>query len=85
MRETFEESGLTVKALRQLGERTHPDAGRRVAYVACQAVSGQARAASPREVSDVAWVRPGRLSEYVPQGLYGPVQAYIDDAAIVEE
>lgn len=76
VRETFEETGLVVEALRQLGERTHPDTGRRIVYVACQAVSGQAQAASPREVSGIAWVERGRLDAYVPQGLYGPVQAY---------
>ncbi|PSM39899.1 hypothetical protein C6Y14_28870 [Streptomyces dioscori] len=84
VRETLEETGLDVKALRRLGERTQPDTGRQIVYVACRAVGGQARAAASREVSDVAWVEHEQIPEYVPQGLYGPVQAYVDGVAGVE-
>lgn len=85
VREAFEETGLTAEALRQLGERTHPDTGRRIAYVACRAVSGQVDAASSREVSDVAWVNLGQIPERVPRGLYRPVQDYVDTEAAADE
>lgn len=78
VRETLEETGLTVKVVEELGERVHPDTGRRIAYVACTVLAGTARAASPREVSAVVWAGPDEIPQYVPRGLYPPVQAYLD-------
>ncbi|MGW7001373.1 NUDIX hydrolase [Streptomyces sp. NPDC054933] len=78
VREALEETGLTVEALRVLGERVHPDTGRRIAYVACRVVSGTARPASLREVAEVAWADRVRLAELIPGGVYGPVAAYLD-------
>ncbi|MER6355684.1 NUDIX domain-containing protein [Streptomyces sp. NPDC001634] len=78
VRETLEETGLTVEAVEELGERVHPDTGHRIAYVACRVLEGAAHAASPREVAAVAWVAPDEISHYVPRGLYPPVQAYLD-------
>ncbi|MFD4563733.1 NUDIX hydrolase [Streptomyces sp. NPDC058467] len=78
VRETLEETGLAVNAVEELGERVHPDTGRLIAYVACTVLEGAARAASPREVSAVAWAAPDEIPRYVPRGLYPPVQAYLD-------
>lgn len=77
-REALEEAGVIVEPLSLLGERVHPATGRQVVYVACRLLSGAARAASPREVAEVAWVRLGEILQLVPDGLYGPVQAYLD-------
>jgi len=79
-REAMEEAGVTVAPLRLLGERVHPDTGRRMFYVACRLVSGTAHAASPREVAEVAWVDLGGLRELVPGGVYAPAQAYLNEA-----
>jgi 8-oxo-dGTP diphosphatase len=73
VRETLEETGLGVEAVRLLGERVHPDTGRLIAYVACTVRGGTARAASAREVS-----ARGEIHRYVPRGLFPPVQAYLD-------
>ncbi|WP_329536831.1 NUDIX hydrolase [Streptomyces sp. NBC_01450] len=78
VRETLEETGLGVEAVRLLGERVHPDTGRLIAYVACTVRGGRARAASSREVSAIAWAAPGEIHRYVPRGLFPPVQAYLD-------
>ncbi|WP_406132079.1 NUDIX hydrolase [Streptomyces sp. NBC_00989] len=77
VREALEETGLTVEAVEKLGERVHPDTGRRIAYVACRILAGTAHPASQREVSAVAWAAPDEITRYVPRGLYPPVQAYI--------
>ncbi|QQM45150.1 NUDIX domain-containing protein [Streptomyces liliifuscus] len=77
-REAQEEAGVTVEPLVALGSRIHPATGWRVVYVACRLLSGDAHAASPREVAEVAWAPVGRLSGYVPGGVYGPVQEYLD-------
>ncbi|MEV0556273.1 NUDIX domain-containing protein [Streptomyces sp. NPDC050597] len=82
-REAREEAGVTVEPLVVLGSRIHPVTGWRVVYVACRLLSGEACAASPREVAEVAWVPVGGLAEYVPGGVYPPVQAYLDGPAAV--
>lgn len=79
-REALEEVGVTVAPLRLLGERVHPHTGRRMLYVACQLVSGNAHAASRREVAEVRWVGLDGLRGLVPGGVFGPVQAYLDEA-----
>lgn len=81
VRETLEETGLTVRAVQLLGERIHPDTGRRIVYVACVALEGSARRASLREVSAVAWAAPSEIPRYVPRGLYPPVQAHLEQRA----
>jgi 8-oxo-dGTP diphosphatase len=81
VRETLEETGLIVKAARMLGERIRPDTGRLIVYVACTALEGTAHPASPREVSAVAWAGRQEIPRYVPHGLFGPVQAHLDDTA----
>ncbi|MFE2297938.1 NUDIX hydrolase [Streptomyces sp. NPDC059445] len=77
VREALEEAGVIVEPLSVLGERVHPVTGWRVAYVACRLLSGEARAASPREVAEVAWVRFADIPHLVPGGLFGPVEKYL--------
>lgn len=79
VRETSEETGLTVKALRLLGERIHPKTGRAMSYTACEVVDGEARVADDDELDAVAWVKHEDISQYVPYGLFGPVQEYLDE------
>ncbi|MFE9812059.1 NUDIX hydrolase [Streptomyces sp. NPDC005548] len=79
IRKAWEETGVVVGALSVLGERVHPLTGWQVVYVACRLVSGQARAASPREVAEVAWVGLGELARLVPGGVFEPVQEYLDE------
>lgn len=79
VRETLEETGLTVKALRLLGERVHPNTGRLMSYTACEVVDGEARVADAEELDAIAWVALDEIPEYVPYGLYGPVQEYLDE------
>ena len=79
-RETEEETGLTVKVLRLLGERVHPKTQRLMSYTACEPVSGEAHVADDDELDAVAWVTLAEIPEYVPYGLFGPVQEYLDEA-----
>ncbi|MEU2484072.1 NUDIX hydrolase [Streptomyces sp. NPDC012617] len=80
VRETAEEVGLEVKAVRTLGDRVHPQTGRHVTYVACEVISGDAVVGDEEEIAAVAWVGHGEIAGYVPWGLYGPVQEYLDGA-----
>lgn len=80
VRETVEETGLVVSAIRQIGYlASHPKSGREMFYTACEPLQGEARVADEEELDAVAWVTHSEIAEYVPYGLYGPVQAYLDD------
>jgi ADP-ribose pyrophosphatase YjhB (NUDIX family) len=81
-REALEEAGVVVEPFTVIGERLHPVTGRRVVYVACLWLSGEARAASPREVSETAWVPFHELPDYIPGGVYGPVWEYLTGPAL---
>ncbi|HSS38658.1 MAG TPA: NUDIX hydrolase [Polyangia bacterium] len=80
VRETREETGLTVKAVRLLGERVHPATGRQMSYTACEVVHGRATVGDPDELDAVTWATRGELAALVPGGLYAPVQTYLDGA-----
>jgi 8-oxo-dGTP diphosphatase len=77
-RETFEETGLSVDGTLLLGSRVHPDTGRHLSYVVCRLISGEANVADADELAEVAWVTLEELPQFVPQGLFGPVQEYLD-------
>jgi 8-oxo-dGTP diphosphatase len=80
VRETHEEVGMSVTALKVLGERVHPKTRRSMSYVACAVESGTAYVADDDELAEVAWVRLAEIPEYVPYGLFDPVQAYLDSS-----
>lgn len=80
VRETLEETDLTVRSVKYIGDRVHPKSGKFMAYTACEIVSGEARVADDDELDAVAWVALDEIPEYVPYGLFGPVQEYLDEA-----
>ncbi|MFB0631169.1 NUDIX hydrolase [Streptomyces sp. AB3(2024)] len=80
VRETHEETGLTVKAVKVLGERVHPATGRLMSYTACQVIGGNAHVADTDELAELAWVAHAEIPQYVPYGLFEPVQQHLDAA-----
>ena len=80
VRETREETGLTVEAVKVLGERVHPKTGRAMSYTACTVLDGEAHVADAEELAEIAWITHAQIAEYVPYGLFEPVQAYLDGA-----
>jgi 8-oxo-dGTP diphosphatase len=82
VRETAEEVGLEVKAVRTLGDRVHPQTGRHMTYVACEVVAGEAFVADEEELAEVAWIRLEDIPTYVPWGLFPQVQAYLDETLV---
>lgn len=78
VRETQEETGLTVRPTKRLGERLHPATGRTMVYVACEVLSGTAYVADEEDLAEVAWCDRTTLALNVPSPLYGPVQDYLD-------
>lgn len=77
VRETAEEAGLTVQAVRVLGDRVHPNTGRLMGYVACDVISGEAYVADAEELADIVWATPDRFTDYVPYGFAPAVQDYL--------
>ncbi|NLU70388.1 NUDIX hydrolase [Streptomyces sp. HNM0574] len=74
VRETLEETGLTLAPVAPLGRRIHPHTGRTVVYTACRVLAGRAHVAAPAEIDAVAWLTAARL----PHGLFPPVRAHLD-------
>ncbi|WP_433721739.1 NUDIX hydrolase [Actinoplanes sp. CA-051413] len=78
VRETLEETGLTVRATGDLGSRVHPNTGRTMSYFACEVISGTAYVADAEELAEVAWCDRATLTDYVPYPFFGPVQEHLD-------
>ncbi|MFD4987406.1 NUDIX hydrolase [Streptomyces sp. NPDC058374] len=78
VRETQEKTGLTVEAVKLLGERVHPTTGRLMSYTACRIRGGTAHVADTEELAELSWVAHGDILEYVSYGLFEPVQDYLD-------
>ncbi len=81
-RETEEETGLLVTPQRALGQRVHPMTGREIHYVACRPVGGEAIIASEGEVAGLTWAAHSEIPQYVPYGLFDPVQDHLDEALL---
>jgi 8-oxo-dGTP diphosphatase len=79
VRETLEEAGVVVRAVRDLGQRVHPDTGRTMIYIACEVVGGTAHVADEDEIAEVSWCDRPAIATHIPYPLYGPVQRYLDD------
>ncbi|XUM03620.1 NUDIX hydrolase [Streptomyces venezuelae ATCC 10712] len=76
------EIGFLVVPQSVLGQRVHPMTGREIHYIACRPVGGRAVVASADEVAGLAWAMHGEIPQYVPYGLFGPVQNYLDEALL---
>ncbi|MDF5759197.1 NUDIX hydrolase [Spongiactinospora sp. TRM90649] len=79
VRETREEVGLDVTAVKTLGDRIHPATGRRMIYVVCETISGTAHVADTEELAEVEWCDRRRVGELVPFPFFAPVQDHLDE------
>jgi 8-oxo-dGTP diphosphatase len=78
VRETREETGLTVTESKTLGERVHPNTGRTMIYVACNIRTGNPTIVDDDELVELAWASRDELTDYVPYGFYPAVQEHLD-------
>ena len=79
VRETLEETGLSVEAVKLIGDRVHPKSKRFMSYTAARVVSGEAHVADDEELDAIKWVSLDEIPEYVPYGLFEPVQEYLNE------
>lgn len=79
IRETAEETGLTVEAGERLGERIHPKTGRRMIYYAAAPVGSDTRTkvGDPDEHAEVAWVPWADARDRLPH-LFEPVAEHLE-------
>ncbi|WP_330270421.1 NUDIX hydrolase [Lentzea sp. NBC_00516] len=81
-REANEETGITVTNGKKLGERVHPNTGRKMVYIAFDSAKGEASVVDDEELDSLAWVKHSELKEYVPYPFFGPVQDHLDAALL---
>ena len=78
VRETVEETGLTVGARGRLGEWADPQTGRATVFVACEVEDGFAYVGAAEELVEVAWCDRATLAGHARSPFFGPVQEYFD-------
>lgn len=77
-REVSEETGLSVEELRLLGQRVHPDTGRRVHYFAGTPLGGELSVSlNPRELSEGRFVKAAEVEKLCTSDLFPPVRKLI--------
>jgi 8-oxo-dGTP diphosphatase len=77
VRETREETGLSVQATTVLGQRVHPVTGSDITYVAAEPASGTDLTAGPGdEVADGRWLTRAEATALMP-GMHGPVATHL--------
>lgn len=77
IREVYEETGLNVNIVYLLGERIHPDTGRKITYYLCEYSSGEIRILDENEILDVVFKTKDEIFNDVKTDLFEPVKKYI--------
>ncbi len=82
VRETRAETGISVSVREFLGERVHPESKVLCRYYACDYLAGDVVNGDVEENADVVWAPIGRLGDFIPSGLFGPVVEYLRGARV---
>ena len=77
IREVFEETGLDVSVVYLIGERVHPDTGRKIFYYLCKYKSGEFRILDENEISEIAFKTKEEFLNDVKTDIFEPVKKYI--------
>lgn len=81
-REVAEELGFRVEATEIIGERIHPATKRQMVYIACRVVDGEPQLVDHEELAEFAWCTNDGIMERIPNGIFEPVQVYLDRALV---
>jgi 8-oxo-dGTP pyrophosphatase MutT (NUDIX family) len=78
VREVKEETGLEIRAGREIGRRVHPQTGRTMIYLAARPVRGATKVivGDEAELAEVRWLTLAEADELLP-GMYGPVRDHL--------
>lgn len=77
IREMLEETAITVKPIKELGERLHPDTNVNITYYLCKYISGKPRILDRKEVEDIGFKTQEEINKDVHTNIFEPVRQYI--------
>ncbi|MBI2024926.1 MAG: NUDIX hydrolase [Candidatus Harrisonbacteria bacterium] len=77
-REVFEETGVSCRGVRELGQRTHPDTGRDIVYILCDYVGGVPIVKDTEELDQVSWMNSDKVLQVVTSDLFLPVKNLLE-------
>ncbi len=76
IRELREETGLSCKTIKLLGERMHPYTKREMSYWACEYCHGKIEI-SDEDLDRAIWIPINKLDDYFTTDIYESVRTYI--------
>lgn len=76
-REVFEETGVSCKAISDLGEWRHPDTAMPISYWGCEYILGEPTVREPGVLDRVEWVEIGDILARITTELYPGVRRYL--------
>lgn len=78
-REVFEETGLTVDPVKQIGRRTSPEESEEnLFYFSCRVKDGVPSLREPDKFVDLQWFSPEEVAEKAEGRLYKRVRSFFD-------
>ena len=80
VREVKEETGLEVRAGREIGRRVHPKTGRTMVYVAARPSRPDELSVfvgDPAELAEVRWIATLAEADELLPGMFGPVREHL--------
>ena len=83
-REVEEESGVQCFPLRKIGQWTHPDTAREIAYWLCTHAGGKARVCEPEKIDRVEWVMPDEIERRVGSTIFTKVLTAIRENTLAK-
>jgi 8-oxo-dGTP diphosphatase len=69
-REVEEEAGISCRPLRKIGQWTHPDTSKEIAYWLCRHSSGEARVCEPDKIDRVEWLTFDQFRDRVSSRIF---------------
>lgn len=79
-RETFEETNIRCKAVKQFGERIHPETNVKVSYWLCEYVEGLLELKDKEELDQAKWASGKDVLSSITSDLYPPIREYIEES-----
>lgn len=76
-RDVEEESGIRCLPVRRIGQWTHPDTLREVAYWLCRHTGGEAEVREPDKIDKVEWLTPQQVRRRVRSRIFPKVLSAI--------
>lgn len=79
IREIYEETGINVKIIQNLGERIFPDKSIKLTYFLCEYIEGNIQILDETEVSEIKLKTKSEFYNDLLTDIFEPVKQYIDN------